>query len=156
MSQTLAHILTAPAFPRDIWTRRNVSANDVIIRAGDRDRRVYLIEQGTFAVSTSVDLDDNRRVRPGISTLGPGKFVGEYCLFNDVPRTATVTAATAGRVVEIDAVGLTLYLDDHPEIGYRVLKELHQSLVAHLNKSNSRVDHLFAWGLKAHGIARHL
>lgn len=156
MSTTLSHILQAPGFPADIWERQNVEPNDVLIRAGDSDHRVYLIEQGEFAVSSSVDLDGSRRVRPGISTLGPGQVVGEFCLFNTLPRTATVTATTAGQVIAIDAIALQAYLDQHPDIGYRVMKDLNQALVGHLYKSNKRFDHLYAWGLKAHNIDRHL
>lgn len=154
---SLAALIGRPDFPeRDIWWRQSFSANDTIIREGERDHRIYLVEAGELSVTGSVELDGRRRVRPGIYTLRSGQMFGELCLFNDLPRTATVTATSDGELVVIDALGLQAYLDAHPALGYRVLRDIHDTLVERLSKSNKRVEHLFAWGLKAHGIDQHL
>lgn len=153
MQTVLAQLLSKPDFPEhDIWQRESFTAKDVIIQEGGLDQRIYLVEQGELSVTSTVDLADNRKVRPGIHTLQPGQIFGEFCLYNDLPRTATVTATQDGQLIVFDALKLQQYLDQHPETGYQVLKEIYSSVVTRLHKTNKRVEHLLAWGLKAHQI----
>lgn len=70
-----------------------VSAGEPVVRQGEPGTSYYLIVDGSF----DVHLDD-RYVR----TLGRGQAFGEIALIADVPRTASVTATTDGRLLEID------------------------------------------------------
>lgn len=157
MTNALAQLITRPDFPEgDAWTRRRVEAQTAVIREGDRDCRIYLVEQGTLQVVSSLELDGQRRVKPGIYNLEPGEIFGEFCLFHDQARTASVIAATDCRLVVIDGTHLRHYMEAHPETGYRLLWEMYTALIDRLCLSNKRVQQLFAWGLKAHQIEEHL
>ncbi|MGD2117004.1 MAG: cyclic nucleotide-binding domain-containing protein [Chromatiales bacterium] len=157
MYSSLSQLITQADFPeQQYWHRQTFKTNDVIIREGDTDKHIYLIEQGTLIVTCDVDLAEARQIRPGLSTLEPGQVFGEFCLFNDLPRSATVSASTDGQLVVIDAGKLQQYMDAHPETGYEVMKEIYKTVVDRLNKSNKRVENLLAWGLKVHGIDKHL
>ncbi len=85
--------MLAPLGPAAIETlarhlvRVPVVAGAIVIREGDVGDRWYLVERGTFDVAIG------GQPRNG---LGPGDAFGEIALLRDVPRTATVTAATDG------------------------------------------------------------
>ena len=155
--EILAELLAHPDFPQGpCWQRRSFAANEAIVREGQFDQTLYVIEQGTAQVYCEVSLDEERHVRPGIWELKQGDLVGELSLFDDRPRAASVFATSEGRLVAIDGPRLRQFLDSHPEIGYPFLKELFLLLVDRLRKANHRLESVFAWGLRARGIDRHL
>lgn len=157
MRKMLLEIVQDPAFPEgEAWWRRPFKPSEIIVREGDEDRRMYLVESGTLRVSGRVELEDNRHIQPGLADLGAGDLFGEFSLFEPHPRTASVVAIDDGVLVEIDCEHLTRYLEARPEVGYAFLKTLFHVLSDRLSKANQRVEHLFAWGLKAHGIDKHL
>jgi len=132
------------------------AANETIVNEGMVDRRLYLIQKGSARVSGRVALADGRYIQPGLCDLGPGEVFGELSLFDAGSRSASVIALEAVDVLEFDALALESYLDQHPERGYVVLKTLLKILSSRLRQTDRRWEHLFAWGLKEHGIDEHL
>lgn len=71
-------------------TRHEVRAGDLLLKQGEREHTMYLLESGTLQVFV-----DN--ARPGtsrLSLLRPGAVVGEAGMFSDQPRMANVEAMT--------------------------------------------------------------
>jgi len=71
-------------------TRHEVRAGDLLVKQGDHDRTMYLLESGTLQVFVS-------QAKPGVSRLSilrAGSVVGEAGLFSDQPRMANVEAMT--------------------------------------------------------------
>ncbi|MCV0402332.1 MAG: MFS transporter [Chloroflexi bacterium] len=77
-----------------------MTAGQVIIRQGDAADRFYLIGEGSVSVSQAPDgTGDDVHLRD----LGPGDVFGEIGLLRRSPRTATVTAATDGQLLALEA-----------------------------------------------------
>jgi MFS family permease len=95
----------------------DVVAGQRVIEQGDVADRFYLIDQGAFAVTqlapdgSSVDL----------RTMGPGEVFGEIGLLSSVPRTATVTATSEGRLFALDREGFLGLVDAGPGLTTQLL-----------------------------------
>jgi MFS family permease len=67
---------------------QSVDAGDVVIRAGERGDRFYIVGHGTLEITAE-----------GLDTIADeGDYFGEIALLRDVPRTATVTALVDSRL----------------------------------------------------------
>ncbi len=135
---------------------RYCEPNEVVIEQDDRDRYLYAVQSGMVRVYGRVELEGRCRVRPGLSELGPGSVFGEFNLFAATPRSATVVAVEPTTLLQLDGSRLEACLQRHPELGFRLLRGLYQVLVSRLRQADRRIEGLFAWGLKAHGIEQHL
>jgi len=81
----------------------DVQAGTAIIRAGDVGDRFYLVDSGTVRIG----LENGER------QSGPGDYFGEIALMRDVPRTATVTAATATRLYALERADFLAAVTGH-------------------------------------------
>ena len=72
---------------------RDVVAGEQVIRQGESGDAFFVVADGEFAVTV-----DGQTVS---GTLGPGSGFGEVALLRAVPRTATVTALTPGRLLQV-------------------------------------------------------
>ena len=156
MQSVLYHLIQHPSFPKDLWQHRRYAEHELIIRQGECSGNLYLVLSGSVRVMGNVLLDGQRRVQPGFGDLGTGEVFGELALFDDLPHSASVMAITDCEIAVIDGKRLLSHLDQHPQQGYSVLKNLGCTMVQRLRKTNDKLFSVFAWGLKAHGIDKHL
>lgn len=95
-----------------------VAAGTIVVREGDPADRFYIIESGEFVVDQrDPTTGEDRRLR----SLGPDDVFGELGLMHRAPRSATVTATSAGRLLALDGSDFLRLLDAEPEVSGRML-----------------------------------
>lgn len=88
----------------------------VLTRAGEAGTMFFFIVDG----SARIDVAERRH------QMGPGDFFGEMSLLDGKPRSATVTAATAVRLLTINRNHFWRLLREAPDLTERVLITLSQ------------------------------
>lgn len=96
-----------------------VPADTVLTRAGQPGEAFFLILDGRVRV----EVPGRKRVR-----MGPGEFFGEMSLLDGGPRTATVAADTAVRVLVIARPDFSLLLTKVPDLMRNLLVVLTRRL----------------------------
>jgi MFS family permease len=93
-----------------------VEAGEVVIREGEAADRFYVIDAGTVRVT---QVRDGREAV--LRELGPGEVFGEIGLLRAIPRTATVTATSAGVLYALDAEDFAELVGSGPGLSTRLL-----------------------------------
>ena len=88
------------------------SPGEVVVQAGDPGDSFYLLLDGRASV-----LGRSRGLRAG-------DFFGEMALIDGGPRSATVTAKTAVRTMELPRRAFLKAIDQDPRIGLAIMKAL--------------------------------
>jgi MFS family permease len=101
---------------------RDVVAGEPILREGDPPDRFAVIVAGRFDVSR---LEPGAAAPTHLRTMGPDEVFGEIGLLTRVPRTATVTAATEGRLLELEGADFLELVAAGPGVANRLL-DLHR------------------------------
>jgi CRP-like cAMP-binding protein/small-conductance mechanosensitive channel len=101
----------------------------ILMRQGDPPASMYIILEG--AISIAIDSGQSKQDEVAVSAAGD--VVGEMSLMTGAPRTATVTALTRVRVLEITKQAIEDLLNSTPELFERISRVLAERQIA--NKS---------------------
>jgi MFS family permease len=115
----------APARLETILGRRrmrDVTTGEVILRQGEAPGRFAVIVSGRFDVTR---LEAGAAAPTHLRAMGPDDVFGEIGLLTGVPRTATVTAATDGRLLELEGADFLALVAAGPGVANRFL-DLHR------------------------------
>lgn len=155
--KTVEELIKNPLFKEgEFWSVVKFEKDQKIVSLGDVSRDLFMLKNGCVRVLGSVEVRDNRKIQPGVCDMSAGDIFGELSLFDQQPRSASITCLEDSEVVVIDGDKLMLFLEEHTEIGFKFMCEAMQLLVTRLRLSNEKVFSLYAWGLKAHKIDEHL
>src|SRR6202165_4217501 len=76
---------------------RKVSENEEIFAQGETGDGMYVILQGRVRIATT----DNFGRERGLAFYGPGEFFGDMAVLTGEPRSATASASTSLRLLEL-------------------------------------------------------
>jgi CRP/FNR family transcriptional regulator, cyclic AMP receptor protein len=100
----------------------DVPAGKVLMRQGESGSDMMVIVSGSVAI----DRDGQR-----VNTLRAGDFFGEIALVDGGPRTATVTAGEASRLLVITHRDFHAMMEEFPDVELQVLNALAQRIRRH-------------------------
>ncbi len=130
-------LLTTPLFPdvsplaleRLIARMRllELSPGDELLHEGETGRQLFVISEGEVVVETA---------GTELARLGPSAFVGEIALVTDLPRSATIRAATHVELLEIDREVIRDAAVDHPEIVTVLLRFVRDRLIDRITRTS--------------------
>lgn len=96
---------------------------DVLFKQGEAGDAAYLILSGSADVS--IDTPTGQFV---LATINEHEIVGEIAILCDVPRTATVSAASEVIALRIAKERFFTLIDEFPEMAVEMLRELARRL----------------------------
>ena len=99
---------------------KTYSARQVVFAEGDPGSEVFFIVSGRVEVTLS-----NGRV---LCQLGPGDVFGEMALFNEAPRSASITTLEPVQALVFNRENLYSHITLYPELAVRLLKLVAQRM----------------------------
>lgn len=111
-----------------------VSLGQTVAKKGVSDRSVYLIETGTVSVHYE---DEKERLH--LAIVGPGSVVGEGGFFSHLPRRATVSAASDGRLWCLSPMRYGELLNRHCAVAHALTMAMGQVMAKRLYHRLRRV-----------------
>lgn len=111
-------------------------AGQLIIRAGDVDRRLMLVQEGSVALSTAADGEAGLR----LAVIGPGMVLGEMAFLNGIARTAYAHAGPDGALV--GAIGWDTFqgwTDAYPEAALSFMTALARMGIRRLGSTSQEL-----------------
>jgi CRP/FNR family transcriptional regulator, cyclic AMP receptor protein len=114
---------------------REVPAGLALVQAGEDDRALYLLIDGTLGVRMP-------REESAFKTIAAPSVVGELAFFDGAPRSATLDAMTDVQVVRIDMDCFQRLSDAEPELASLMLMDLARILALRLRMASDVIERL--------------
>ncbi|HMR30012.1 MAG TPA: cyclic nucleotide-binding domain-containing protein [Geminicoccaceae bacterium] len=92
---------------------------EVLFRQGDAGDAAYIVLEGDADI-----LVDTPQGQVRVAQLGKNDIVGEIAILCDVPRTATVAAATRLLTLRVSKDGFFNLVTQFPQVGVEIMHEL--------------------------------
>ena len=92
---------------------------EVLFRQGDAGDAAYIVLEGAADI-----LVDTPQGQVRVAQLGKNDIVGEIAILCDVPRTATVAAATRLLTLRVSKDGFFNLVTQFPQVGVEIMHEL--------------------------------
>ncbi|MGQ9688349.1 MAG: cyclic nucleotide-binding domain-containing protein [Desulfobaccales bacterium] len=117
--------------------------NTVILQEGDSGDSLYIMVEGeveiTKRLTMTLDQDLPKEKRMIRLRATDGVSFGEMALLENDTRSATVTALTDCRLLELNREDFLGFIREHNHTGCKILLRLAQLLSQHLRKTNRDV-----------------
>ena len=114
---------------------RKVSAGLALVQAGEEDRALYLLTDGTLAVRIP-------RGETAFKSIDAPSVVGELAFFDGAPRSATLDAITDVQVVRVDMDAFERLSEAEPALAQTMLLDLARILALRLRMASDVIASL--------------
>ncbi|HXI72302.1 MAG TPA: cyclic nucleotide-binding domain-containing protein [Verrucomicrobiae bacterium] len=103
----------------ELLHERVYETGEIVFEEGDPGHGIYIIVSGRLRANPSREILKKTNLE-----FGPGDLVGELCLFDECPRTATVVAAERTVAAALFQAEFSSLLTKNKDIGVKVLVEV--------------------------------
>jgi signal transduction histidine kinase/ActR/RegA family two-component response regulator len=131
----------------EVSTERRYEPGGLIVRAGEVGDSIFVIGSGSVEAVLSAE---SGQTIP-LSVMREGDWFGEMAFFEGKPRSATVGVREACVVLEIKAREARRLVDEHPDIGLKILLKVSERL----RSKNAQILALFRAEQHARAEAEH-
>ena len=114
---------------------RQIGAGLALVQAGEEDRALYLLTEGTVGVRLPRD-------EGAFKTIDAPSVLGELAFFDGRPRSATLDAVTDVEVVRLDTSAFDSLLEHEPALAHAMLRELARILALRLRMASEVIADL--------------
>jgi CRP-like cAMP-binding protein len=114
---------------------RRIGAGLALVQAGEQDRALYLLTEGTVGVRLPRD-------EGAFKSIDAPSVLGELAFFDGRPRSATLDAVTDVEVVRLDVGAFDSLLEDAPELAHAMLRDLARILALRLRMASEVIADL--------------
>ena len=114
---------------------RQIDAGLALVQAGEQDRALYLLTEGTVGVRLPRD-------EGAFKTIDAPSVLGELAFFDGRPRSATLDAVTDVEVVRLDTGAFDSLLEHEPELAHAMLRDLARILALRLRMASEVIADL--------------
>jgi len=112
----------------------DLPAEEILFYEKEPSSDMYIVLKGKVRASL-FDAHGNELV---LAELGPGEFIGEMGMIDELPRSATVIAEENTRLAVLSREAFYWIIRENPDIGINVIK----ALVARLRRTDDMVEAL--------------
>lgn len=116
-------------------TLRELESGETLFNEWDRADYVCFIEKGSLDVLKKTGPDQ----QTAIARLRRGRSIGEMSIIDNFPRPATVQAGSQTKLVLFTRDSFEQLMNEHGDIGIKILKGLSRLLAQNLRKTSSRM-----------------
>ena len=108
----------------NVGTVQATRANDGILRQGDEGTSLVIVLDGVVRISMVTP--NGREII--LDYAEAGAVVGEIAVLDGQPRTASAIAMWAGRILRLSRTAFEGFIERHPKIAIRLLREMARRL----------------------------
>jgi CRP/FNR family transcriptional regulator, cyclic AMP receptor protein len=112
-----------------------IGAGLAVVQAGERDRALYLLTEGTVGVRLPRD-------ESPFKTIDAPSVLGELAFFDGFPRSATLDAVTGVEVVRLDLEAFDRLHEHEPALAHLMLRDLARILALRLRLASAVIAEL--------------
>lgn len=130
---------------RRLMKRCTIPENHVLFREGDEGHHMYIVLEGTVAVSVSAGDSDEVEM----SRIGPGSFFGEMSIIQGDVRSATCRALSECSLFCLDAADFKTLMQHDPVPAIKIMRRMLNTASERLQRTGSFLSGMVTWGESA-------
>lgn len=122
-----------------------INAGTIIMNEDEIGGTMYFFMQGEVNVSKSLTMKIGRKgfenTEKSMVKLNADKvsFFGDMAMFQDEPRSATITASTDCILYEVGRNDFNMFVKSNPDAGVKLLLKMAQTLSSRIRKGNEDI-----------------